>query len=145
MIRYEALLLTVPTVTQDEAKNIESQIDRVVKENKGSMISFEKWGKYRLAYPVKKNDYGVYFLARFETEESKALVNELKTLMAVRLNDLVMRDMVTALDPKESLEYQRPQSLEETPTREMSGFADRREASHAQDEDIDSELEQERD
>ena len=129
MIRYETLILTVPTITQDEARTVETQFDRVVKENKGSMISFEKWGKYRLAYPVNKNDYGVYFLARFETEKTSAIVNEVKTLMAVKLEDLVMRGMVTALEPKQSLEYQRPQSLEEAPAREMGGFmGDRRDA-----------------
>lgn len=119
--RYEALLLTNPAITQDEAKNIESLFERVVKDNKGSMISFEKWGKYRLAFPVNKNDYGIYFLARFETDNKKT-VDDLKTLMAVKLNDLVMRDMISALEPKQSLIYNRPQSLEEAPAREIGGF-----------------------
>ena len=60
-------MLTVPEITADETKSIEQQFDRVVADKKGTMVSFERWGKYRLAYPVKKNDYGVYFLARFET------------------------------------------------------------------------------
>lgn len=117
MIRYEALLLAVPSITNDEVKTVEGHIERVVKENKGSLISFEQWGKYRLAYPVKKNDYGVYFLARFEVENTGTIVNEIKNVCAVRLNDIVMRDMVTVLDETQSLEYQRPQSLEEIPVR----------------------------
>lgn len=148
MIRYEALVLTVPTITQDETRTLESHLERVVKENKGSMISFEKWGKYRLAYPVNKNDYGVYFLARFETEKANQIVNDVKTLMAVKLESLVMRDIVTALEPKQTLEYHRPQSLEETPAREMGGFMqDRRDGqsfdAQAREDEMDLDLDQE--
>ncbi len=138
MITYEVLMLAIPTVTQDEIKNIESQFERTVKENKGNMISFEKWGKYRLAYPVNKNDYGIYFLARFESETPGVVVDAIKTLMAVRLNDLVMRHMSSLLDPKRSLVYQRPQSLEEAPAREMGGYmSDRRDQRGAIDNDED--------
>lgn len=148
MIRYETLVLTVPTITQDETRNIESHLERVVKENKGSMISFEKWGKYRLAYPVNKNDYGVYFLARFEVEKTGPIVDEVKTLMAVKLESLVMRDIVTVLEPKQTLEYHRPQSLEEAPAREMGGFmGDRRDgqsfAAEAREDEMDLDLDQE--
>lgn len=145
MTRYESLILAVPTITQDEAKNIESQVEKVIKENKGTMISFEKWGKYRLAYPVKKNEYGIYFLARFEIDNKTAVLDGLKTLMTVKLNDIVMRDMITALAPKQSLAYQRPTSLEETPTREVGGsfISERREApvesSEVLMEEVDSE------
>ena len=69
MLRYEALMLAVPEITQDEVKNLESQFEGAVSGSKGAMLSFERWGKYRLAYPVKKNEYGVFFLARCETAE----------------------------------------------------------------------------
>lgn len=122
MIRYEALLLTVPELTADEAKSVEDQISRLVASHKGSLISFERWGKYRLAYPVKKNDYGLYFLVRFETPESQPLVEEVKILLNVRLHDLIMRSLIARLEAHESLAYQRPTSLEETPAREVGSF-----------------------
>lgn len=139
--RYEALMLTVPEITADEAKSIEQQFNRLVADKKGSMVSFERWGKYRLAYPVKKNDYGVYFLARFETAQSEPLVDEVKTLLAVKLHEIIMRSMLTKLEEKQSLEYQRPPSLEEAPARsEGSPFAkDGRNDNHA-DHDSDQEL-----
>lgn len=123
MLRYELLMLSIPEITQDEAKTIESQIDRTVREAKGSTISFDRWGKYRLAYPVKKNDYGVYFLTRFEIEENSGpLLQELESVFAVKLNDIVVRHMICKLDPTASLEYQKPQSLEEAPARDMGSF-----------------------
>ena len=123
MLRYEILILAVPTITQDETKSIETGLDSVFKENKGTMVSFERWGKYRLAYPVKKNDYGVYFLVRFEAENAGPLLEDIKSLFKVRLHEIVMRHVATVLDPENSLIYQRPQSLEEEPVRDRSeGF-----------------------
>lgn len=122
MVRYEALLLTVPEITADESKSIEQQFDKLVAKNKGTVLSFERWGKYRLSYPIKKNDYGVYFLARFEAPESNPLVREVKNFLAVALHEVVMRNVVTKLNLNKSLEYQRPPSLEDAPAREVGSF-----------------------
>lgn len=122
MLRYEALMLTVPEITQDEARRIESEVERVIKGAKGSTIAFDRWGKHRLAYPVKKKDYGIYYLARFEVENPTEVLEELKSIFAVKLNDLVMRHMISAIDPKRGLEYERPLSVEEAPAKEMHGF-----------------------
>jgi small subunit ribosomal protein S6 len=131
--RYEALMLTVPEITADEAKSIEQQFDRLVADKKGSIVSFEKWGKFRLAYPVKKNEYGIYFLARFETTQPE-LVAEVKTLLEVKLHELIMRSMMTKLDPSQSLVYQRPQSLEEAPAREVGSFMKESRMDHDSDD-----------
>lgn len=120
--QYEALLLTVPEITGDEAKNIETTLDKAVKAGTGSVISFERWGKYKLAYDINKNEYGVFFLTRFEAPEKSTLINDLKHLFKVKFNNIVMRDMVSVLNPKQPLTYQRPRSLEEAPTRESESF-----------------------
>lgn len=112
--RYEALMLTVPELTKDETVLIEKQIDEAVRKAAGSVISFERWGKYRLEYPVKKNDYGVYLLARFEIPKGSQALQDLQTMFAIKLNLIVMRHMVHALESP-SLVYQRPKSLEEAP------------------------------
>ena len=121
MYRYEALMLTVPEITADETKTIEQEFNRAVADKKGSMISFERWGKYRLAYPVNKNDYGVYFLVRFESNQPEVVEN-IKTLLDVKMHEIIMRSMISSLDPEQSLVYQRPQSLEEAPAREVGSF-----------------------
>lgn len=118
--RYEVLILTVPEVTQDEIKQLETELDKLVAADKGSVISFERWGKYKLTYPIRHNDYGVYFLIRFESPE--ALTKKVDELFKIKLNNFVVRHVVTALEG-ESLEYQRPKSLEEAPeSRDMDSF-----------------------
>ncbi len=123
MLRYEILMLAVPEITQDESKGLEDRLEKIIEKHKGAIVSFERWGKFRLAYPVNKNDYGIYFLIRFEMEQSAGpLLEELKALFAVKLNDLVMRYLVSRLDPSAPLIYQRPQSLEDTPARDVDTF-----------------------
>jgi ribosomal protein S6 len=117
MRQYEALLLTVPEITGDEVKNLEAQLDKVVKAGTGSTISFERWGKFRLAYEIE-GDYGVFFLARFELPTGTKSLEDMKHLFKVKLNNVILRDMISVLDPKRPLTYQRPRSLEEAPARE---------------------------
>lgn len=155
MMRYELLMLSVPEITLDEAKTLEAQIERTIREAKGVILSFDRWGKYRLAYPVKKNDYGVYFLVRFEIEDANELLQEFKSVFTVKLNDMIMRNMITKLDPKESLEYQKPQSLEEAPARDVNSFIrennlssgrnplDSNVLSHDNEDDLDLDMEDE--
>ena len=52
-----------------------------------------------------------------------AAVDEVKSLFAVKFFEVVMRAMITRLDPKQSLEYHKPDSLEDTPsTRDVNTF-----------------------
>ena len=124
MLRYETLFLAVPEITADETSTLESAFDKVVHDTQAKVLSFERWGKYHLAYPVRKYDYGVYFLARFEVhpEHKDQVLEALRTLFAVRYTDLVMRSVIVRLDEKASLDYVRPESLEETPTRDVETF-----------------------
>lgn len=124
MLRYETLMLAVPEITADEAKKVEKQLEDIIQGNKGSVISFERWGKYKLAYPVRKNDYGVYFLMRFEYDKDNIqdLLAQLNDIYAVKQADLIMRNMLVQLEEDDSLEYKRPESLEEAPAKDVDSF-----------------------
>lgn len=124
MFRYEVLMLTVPEITADETTALESQFDAILKEHRATSLSFERWGKYRLAYPIKKNDYGVYFLARFEAgvQDYRNLVEAIRVFLMVKNSELVVRHMIARLDENMPLTYQRPESLEEAPARDSESF-----------------------
>jgi small subunit ribosomal protein S6 len=118
--RYEVLILTVPEITQDETKQLESELDRFMTKSKGSIISFERWGKFKLTYPIRSNAYGVYFLVRFELPATD--VKELNELFTIKFHTIVMRHLISRLEG-DSLAYQRPKSLEEAPaSRDMDSF-----------------------
>lgn len=113
--RYEILMLTVPDINQDDAKKVESTLSEVVTKGQGEVLSYERWGKYQLAYPIKKHDYGIYYLMRFELPQKSEVLTEIKTMFAIRFGDQVIRFMINTLDTKAPLTYQRPRSLEEAP------------------------------
>ena len=127
MIRYEVLFLTVPTITSDESATIQEQCAQIIKDHRAFLISFERWGKYQLAYQIRNHDYGVYFLVRFEVENADKgpLLDALKTFFAVKQNDLVMRYVITVLGENGPLEYRRPESLDDAPTREYGSYNNR--------------------
>ncbi len=122
--RYEVLFLTVPEITTDESSMLEKQFDKAVSDAKGSVLSYERWGKYKLAYPVRRYDYGVYYLMRFEIDDAQkaTVLDALKTMFSVKYVDLIMRNMVARLNPQGSLDYKRPESLEEVPTKDIDTF-----------------------
>jgi len=124
MLRYEILILASPDITSDETTGLEGEVTKLIRKNKGELISFERWGKLSLAYPIQKNDYGVYFLGRFDIEEgqSNTFFDECRMLFTVKLPNVVMRYLPTRLDINDTLEYQRPDSLEDTPTRDVDTF-----------------------
>lgn len=116
-MRYEILLLAVPEITVDESNRLEAQLREIIRDKKGNCLSFERWGKFRLAYPVLKNEYGVYFLTRLEAsqEQVRNVLTAVEALIKLKYNELVMRYLVNKLHEKASLAYQRPDSLEDVP------------------------------
>lgn len=116
--RYELMVLAAPEITKEESAEIEKQISEIVKKRQGSMTTFDRWGKYRLAYPIAKNDYGVYFLARFDVAGDEKLNNDFRSMFKIKFDQVVMRNMLTALESDTPIEYKRPRSLEETPEKE---------------------------
>ena len=147
LLRYEVLFVTVPGITSEEAATVESQFNDLIKNNQGSTISFEKWGKYRLAYEINNNEYGVYFLSRFElpAHDLAAALEKLRQFFAVKYSETVVRHMVARLAPGASLEYKRPESMEDMPRREESagkrdrGFGRQEKAVSFEGEDMDAE------
>lgn len=124
MQRYEVLILAIPEITSDETATLEKEFQKTVQQYAGSVISYERWGKLRLAYPIKRNEYGIYFLSRFEVSEEhkNEMLDAIKALFAVKFNHLVARFMTCKLDNQASLEYQRPDSVEDVPTRDVGQF-----------------------
>lgn len=124
MKRYETLILTVPEITKDECSWLEMELSKLISRGKGSLISFDKWGKYRLTFSIRRNNYGVYFLIRFEVEGElyTELLKEMDAFFKVKAFDVVMRTLTTVLDLNKSLEYQKPPSLEDSPSHDVDKF-----------------------
>jgi small subunit ribosomal protein S6 len=107
-------MLARTEITNDELSTVEDQFEKLASTAKGSVISFDRWGKYRLSYPVKKNDYGVYILARYELDPQAVLdtLKELDLFFKIKCNDIIMRYATIKLDPDVPLSYQKPEPID---------------------------------
>lgn len=122
MARYEVLFLVPSELSHDDAAMIESQFHSLISQQKGEVLSYERWGKYRLAYRVNGEEYGIYYLSRFElpVAQLREALEALRIFFAVKHRELVMRYVFSSLPKDAPLTYTRPESLEEAPTRERS-------------------------
>lgn len=114
MNRYETLLLIRPDVTSDEFSSLEGSIEHLLSENGAKLATFDRWGKYKLMYPVRKNNYGIYALARYEVSDAtkEKLLKDISTFFRIKCGDVVMRHVSRQLALNAPMTYKRPESLD---------------------------------
>jgi small subunit ribosomal protein S6 len=110
---YETLMLLPVEVAATDLSNIEKQFATYAQDAGGSVALFEKWGRYRLAYPVRKQEYGVYVLVRYELADVDGFFKKLETFLRVKCVETVMRYTHVVLTEKAfSAPYVKPDSME---------------------------------
>lgn len=116
---YETLLLTSTDMSKDDVTALEKHMSTLVSDASGSVKSFDQWGKHRLAYPVRKSDYGNYILVRYSVSETTEFFSKMESLLKVKYNDGVMRHVHVALTPELfNSEYHRPEPIDSIENRE---------------------------
>jgi len=117
---YETLMLLPATATQTDIAAIEKQLKTLTKSAVGA---FDKWGRYKLAYPINKQEYGIYLLARYEVTEVQAFFQKFEHFLKVKCVETVMRHVHVSLTPEQYAEaYIKPEAMEGN-TRDYRGRA----------------------
>ena len=94
MAKYEMLYLHNNDAT-DEVKAAEvEKYETIVKSMNGTVVSTDKWGTKKLAYPIKFKNEAYYVLMTFEADGS--VVNELDRIAGI--DGEVLRRMITKLN-----------------------------------------------
>ena len=76
MRNYENLVIVKPTLTAEEIQASVKAIEEVITSNGGEIAATSSMGMRKLAYPVEKNERGVYTIVYFKAEGS--VINELE-------------------------------------------------------------------
>ena len=87
MRTYE--LACIFKVTEDSAA-LKDKVNALVKDIQGQVLSADDWGNRRLAYPIKKEREGYYYILKFSADPLK--VNEIKKIL--QLTESVIRFMI---------------------------------------------------
>ncbi len=91
MKTYEMIYILDATAAEEAREAISKKFEEIVASKGGSVVSVDKWGIKKLAYPVNYKTEGEYFVMNFEADGST--VKELE-----RISDLsseVLRRMIT--------------------------------------------------
>lgn len=87
-------LVVTPVVKDDEREKLLKEIKEDVEKFKGKVVKTDDWGKKTLAFRMKKESEGYYFLLNLEFEDEA--VNELSRKL--RMNDKILRFLLVKLE-----------------------------------------------
>ena len=94
MRRYETILIAHVDLSEDELSGLIARYGAIVTGQKGVMVKVERWGKRKLAYPIKRFGEGFYVLMRFKLKP--ALGKELETSLGI--TEEVLRHLLVKLE-----------------------------------------------
>lgn len=95
MTQYEIAVLYHPDLEVDLTK-AEERVNKIIADNGGKITATDNWGKRKLAYPIKKQDYAVYvfYTAEIPGEGVK------KVESTLNITDEVIRYLIVKPDLK---------------------------------------------
>lgn len=95
MNQYEFAVLYHPDLEVDLSK-AEAKVQKIVTDNGGTITATDNWGKRKLAYPIAKQEHGVYVF--YTVEMPGASVAKVESLL--NITDEVIRFLISRPDLK---------------------------------------------
>ena len=95
MNQYEIAILYHPSLEVDLSK-AEEQILKIIASAKGKVTNTDNWGKRKLLYPIKKQDYAIYVFYTVDIDPTQ--VKKIET--ALNITDEIIRYLIVKPDLK---------------------------------------------
>ena len=92
---YELTVLLHPDLEIDLEKPLK-KLEGIIADNGGKIVKQENWGKQKLAYQIKKQDFAVYIYSEVEVAPTSA--NKIQSLL--NITDEVLRYLMVEKDLK---------------------------------------------
>src|ERR1700730_10741927 len=93
---YECMFLLDPTKVARDVPGADKQLRTLLEKNHAEVLVSRPWDERRLAYPIKNQKKGLYYLTYFSSE-GKNLTN---IEHDCALSELILRMMILKIDPK---------------------------------------------
>ena len=94
MAFYESVIITRPELTSSQVEGIISNIEEILKSQNGEIKKKENWGLKTLAYKIKKNKKGQYYMINMDC--TPLVISELERQL--RLNEDIIRFMIIKIE-----------------------------------------------
>ncbi len=92
---YEIAVILHADLEIDPAKGT-AKVEKIFKDNGGKVIGTDNWGKRKLAYPIRKQEHGLYVFYQVELPAE----NVRKVESILNITDEVIRFLITRPDLK---------------------------------------------
>lgn len=94
MNKYEIMFIVKTTLDEEAANKVSKSYEDIITSMKGKLTDSKNLGNKKLAYPIKKEATGYYYVFNFEaTPEIIAEVDR-----KARIDESVLRHMIIRLD-----------------------------------------------
>jgi len=84
--QYELMCILNPDLEESRIDEIVNRFQEIVKNNGGEVQGVDKWGKKRLAYPIKRFHDGYYVVMNFKGNNE--LLKELDRIVKITEENL---------------------------------------------------------
>lgn len=87
MTKYEIMYIISPVLEENAIKEKAKSYEKVLKDNNASITNVTDWGMRELAYEIKKQKTGHYYIINIEASDAVA-INEFDRLALIDENIL---------------------------------------------------------
>lgn len=94
MNKYEMMFIVKATLEEEATKAVAESLESVITSMKGEISESKDLGQKKLAYPIKKEITGHYYLVNFTADNETRDELDRKA----RLDEKVLRHMIIKLD-----------------------------------------------
>ena len=96
MDKYEIMFIVKNTIEEEKVKKIADSLKDLITNDKGNIIDFKEIGKRKLAYPIKKEVTGTYYVMTVEANHDTIKEFNRK----VSINENVLRHLIIKKEGK---------------------------------------------
>ena len=94
MKKYEIMFIVKSTNESDTIKSAAKAMESIIKDNKGKVVEMNELGEKKLAYPIKKEINGYYYVMIVEAGNDAISEFDRKAL----INENILRHLIIRLD-----------------------------------------------
>jgi small subunit ribosomal protein S6 len=100
---YETGLLIAPNLSEEDTEQVIAQMTEVISQRAGKLVKQERWGKRRLAYPIKRFGEAFYVFLHYEGNPDIPL----ELARRFKQTDAILRYLTLQKDTQEAVPRKR--------------------------------------
>lgn len=99
MRHYEVAIVLHPDLEMDQERGV-GKVEMLITSLGGKIDKKDNWGKRKLAYTIKKQDWGIYVFYQITLDPSQVQSLE----QTLRITDEVMRYLIVSLENQKAIQ-----------------------------------------